>query len=112
MVEIIIPLELEEKINKKFKGESIRVFKLLYSLKENPRKGKELAQINKISIKELKYKSFRFYFLVGGYKLKILEERDLVDLLIKFVAMSHKKEQQQTIEQIKDFLRKFGEGTL
>lgn len=112
MVEVIITNDLIEKINKKFKGESVDVFKLLFSLKENPRKGKDLAQVNGILIKEIRYNSFRFYFIVDGYKIKVLDDADLLNLLIKFVAMSDKKDQQETIEKIKDFLRTFGKEAL
>jgi len=108
MARVIITKELEEKINKKFKKESIKIFDLMNSLENNPKKGKSVTQVGGILIKELKYGSFRFYFLVGGYKIKILDDNELVDLLIKFVAMSDKKDQQETIDKIKDFLRTFG----
>jgi hypothetical protein len=108
MARIVITKELEEKINKKFKKESIKIFNLMNSLENNPKKGKPVTQIGGILIKELKYESFRFYFLVDGYKIKILDDNELIDLLIKFVAMSDKKNQQETIDKIKDFLRAFG----
>ena len=111
MAKVIITQDLKEKINKKFKKESIKIFELLYSLKDNPHKGKELTQINGILIKEIRYNSFRFYFLVEGYKVKIMDDADLLNLLIKFIAMSDKKDQQKTIEKIKDFLRKFGKDS-
>lgn len=112
MARVIITKDLEEKINKKFKKESIKILELMYSLKDNPQKGKPLTQIGGILIKELRYGSFRFYFIVDGYKIKILDNNELVDLLIKFIAMSDKKDQQETIEKIKDFLRKFGKESL
>ena len=62
MARVIITNDLRRKINKKFKGESVKIFELLYSLKNNPKKGKKITQINKILIKEIKYNSFRFYF--------------------------------------------------
>jgi hypothetical protein len=112
MARVIITRDLEEKINKKFKKESIEIFELMHSLEDNPRKGKLLTQIGGILIKELKYKSFRFYFIVDGAKIKLLDDSNLIDLLVKFIAMSNKKEQQQTIEQIKTFLRTFGKESL
>lgn len=112
MARVIITNDLEEKINKKFKKESIEVFKLLFSLKDNPKKGKELSHVNGILIKEIRYKSFRFYFLVEGYRIKFIDDSELVNLLIKFIAMSDKKDRQETIEKIKDFLRKFGKESL
>jgi hypothetical protein len=112
MAKVIITKDLVEKINKKFKKESIEVFKLLYSLKDNPKKGKELTQINGILIKEIRYGSFRFYFLVEGYKIKVIDDSDFLNLLLKFIAMSDKKDQQETIDKIKNFLRKFGKDSL
>lgn len=109
MAKIIITKELEEAINKKFKKESIEIFELMNSLKENPKKGKALGNIGKIVIKELRYKSFRFYFITDGFKLKMLSNNMLTDLLIKFIRMSDKKDQQKTIDEIKRVLRNLGE---
>jgi hypothetical protein len=108
MARVIITKDLEDKINKKFKKESIKIFELMLSLRDNPKKGKPLTQISGILIKELRYGSFRFYFILDGSKIKLIDDSKLIDLLIKFVAMSDKKDQQKTIEQIKDFLRTFG----
>ena len=99
MAKVIIPEYLESQINKKFKGESVDIFELMYSLEENPHKGKPLGNVAGIVIKELKYKKFRFYFLVDGFKLKVLSKDGLTDLLMKFVRMSNKKAQQKTISQ-------------
>ena len=109
MAEIIIVESLEHEILKKFKGESSEIFDLIKSLKENPKKGKELGQVSGIVIKELRYKTFRFYFITDGYKLKMMDELELKDLLIKFVRMSDKKEQQKTINEIKNILTILGE---
>ena len=109
MAKVIISEELKNKILKKFKKESKRIFKLMHSLGENPRKGKLLGNVGGIVIKEIKYKSFRFYFVTDGYKLKFFSGEDLTNMLIKFVRMSDKKSQQKTIDEIKDVLRKFGE---
>ena len=106
MAKVEITKSLEKKINKKFKAESIKVFELLYSLKENPKKGKLLGNIGEIVLKEIKYKSFRFYFITNGYKLRIFKIEELTDLLIRFVRMSNKKEQQKVINEIKNVLRK------
>ena len=93
---------------KKFKGESKIIFRQMYSLGDNPHKGKLLGSVGGIVIKELKYNNFRFYFITDGYKLKIMDESHLVDLLIRFVRMSDKKEQQQTIDEIRKILLNFG----
>ena len=109
MAKVIITKSLKEEINKKFKKESIEIFSLLLSLEENPKKGKDIRPIGNIIIKELKYKNFRFYFLTDGYKIKFLKIEELKDLIIKFVRMSNKKEQQKIIEEIKIVLRTLGE---
>jgi len=93
MAKVTILETLKDEILKKFKEESKMIFKQMYSLGE---------------IKELKYKNFRFYFITDGYKLKIMDESKLVDLLIRFVRMSNKKEQQKTIDEIRKILLHFG----
>ena len=105
-VEIILPLFGE--IKKKFKGESHKVIDLIESLENNPKKGKLLGSVGGVVIKEIKYKSFRFYFITDGYKLKLLNESNLVDILMRFVRMSDKKHQQETINEIKKILIKVG----
>jgi hypothetical protein len=60
-------------------------------------------------IKELRHESCRFYFITDGFKIKMLQDEELKDLLIKFVRMSDKKTQQKTIDEIKTILRAFGE---
>jgi len=100
--------DLKEEVIRKFKGESPTVFKFMRSLEDNPRKGKFLGNVSGTSIKELKYKSFRFYFIADGYKIKVMSEEELSDLLLKFVRMSDKKSQQQTIEEIRKVLIKIG----
>ena len=88
---------------------SIKIFELLYSLKENPKKVKELGQVGGIVIKEVRYGVFRFYFITDGLKIKLLGIDELSELLIKFVAMSDKKSQQKIIDEIKRILRYLGE---
>ena len=104
MAKVMIAERLKNEILKKFKGESKIIFKQMYSLSENPKKGKLLGTIGGIVIKEIKYKSFRFYFVTDGYKLKIFDKENLTDMLIRFVRMSDKKYQQQTINEIKNIL--------
>ena len=105
-VEIISSLFWD--IKKKFKGETHKVIDLIESLENNPKKGKLLGSVGGIVIKELKYKSFRFYFITDGYKLKLLDKKYLVDILMRFVRMSDKKHQQETINEIRKILIKFG----
>ena len=108
MAKVEIVNSLAREIKKKFKSESHRIVNLLETLEENPKKGKLLGSVGGIVIKELKYKKFRFYFIADGYKLKVLSEEELVDLLIRFVRMSDKKAQQKTINEIREVLRKIG----
>lgn len=108
MAKIEILESLYMNIEKKFKREAHKVLDLIYTLEENPKKGKELIQIGGILIKELKYKSFRFYFLVDGFKFKFFSEEELIDILLRFVRMSNKKYQQETIDEIRNILIKIG----
>ncbi len=108
MAIVYIQSSLERKIKKKFKKESIKIFSLLLSLEQEPKKGKEIGKVGNIVIKELKYKKFRFYFVSDNYKIKFLAIDELKDVIIKFVRMSEKKDQQQTINEIKTVLRNLG----
>ena len=105
-VEIVESLSVE--INKIFKKESIEVLEHLKSLESSPQKGKMLGTVGGIVIKELKYNNFRFYFITDGFKLKCTNQAYLVDLLIRFVRMSDKKHQQQTIDEVKHLLVTIG----
>jgi len=60
-------------------------------------------------IKEIRKDSYRFYFITDGFKIKMLQKEELSDLLIKFVRMSDKKNQQKIIDEIKHVLRSIGE---
>lgn len=108
MVQVEIVESLKEEVYKKFKGESVKVFEFMKSLEENPHKGKPLGNVGGLLIKELKYCSFRFYFIVDGNKIRTLSEEKLKDLLIMFVRMSDKNSQQKVIEEIKHILRTIG----
>ena len=108
MVKVTILETLKNEILTKFKDESKIIFRQMYSLAENPHKGKFLGRVGGIVIKELKYNNFRFYFITDGYKLKVMDESKLIDLLIKFVKMSNKKDQQKTINEIRRILARVG----
>ena len=109
MVLIEVDSTLIKEIEKKFKSESIEIFELFKTLEENPNKGKKVGKIENILIKELKYKSYRFYFLVDGIKLiKFLSGDSLIDLLFKFVNMSKKNNQDKIIQEIKELLKNMG----
>ncbi len=107
MAKVMIAETLKDEILKKFKEESRIIFRQMHSLANNPHKGKALGHVGGIAIKELKHKNFRFYFITDGYKLKLMDKLKLVDLLIRFVRMSDKKHQQQTINEIKKVLSNF-----
>jgi hypothetical protein len=110
MVRVIITERLFRDIEKKFSNaEANRIIDLLETLQDNPHKGRELSSVGGVIIKEIKYGKFRFYFITDGYKIKFIRTSELKDLIIKFVRMSDKKGQQQTIEDIKTVLRSLGE---
>ena len=109
MASVEIIESLVEEIKKKFnRTEANKIIDLIETLEENPHKGKLLGSVGVIVIKELKYKSFRFYFITDGFKLKCIGEKELTDLLLRFVRMSDKKYQQQTINEIKQILSTIG----
>ncbi len=109
MAKVIITNDLEKQINKVFKKESIEILSLLLTLEENPKKGKEVGVVGKIVVKELKYNKFRFNFITDMFKVKFLSVEELKDLLIKFVRMPEKKDQQKTIAEIKHILKNLGQ---
>jgi mRNA-degrading endonuclease RelE of RelBE toxin-antitoxin system len=109
MAKVIITLKLEEEVNKIFKKQSESIFHLMRELEENPHKGKPVGQVGGTLIKELRYESYRFYFITDGFKIKMLQKEELKDLLIKFVRMSDKKDQQKVIDEIKYVLSHLGE---
>src|SRR3989344_1622747 len=109
MAKVIITRKLEEEVNKIFKKESIKILESMRDLEENPHKGKPVGQVGGIVIKEIKHENYRFYFITDGFKIKMLQKEELNDLLIKFVRMSDKKDQQKVIDEIKKILRSLGE---
>ncbi|MEK6844575.1 MAG: hypothetical protein AABX83_04085 [Nanoarchaeota archaeon] len=108
MARVEILARLKDEILKKFKAESKIIFRQMFSLEDNPHKGKLIGQVGGIVIKEIKYKSFRFYFITDSHRLKIMDRLHLADLLIRFVRMSDKKTQQKVIDEIKNVLRLIG----
>ncbi|MFA6462217.1 MAG: hypothetical protein WCV90_08200 [Candidatus Woesearchaeota archaeon] len=110
MVQVLFTDYFVEEIKKKFsEAEGNKILDLLETLEENPYKGKELCHVGKILLKEMRYEKFRFYFITDGYKLKFLKSEELKNLLIKFVRMSEKKDQQKVISEIKNVLLSLGE---
>lgn len=108
MVKVIITKALKEEIFSKFKAESEAIFERIKQLESQPKRGKPLGNVGGVVIKELKYEKFRFYFITDGHILKFGSADELAALLIKFVKMSEKKDQQKTIATIKDILKSLG----
>ncbi len=108
MAKVEITETLYQEIEKQFKREAFKIIDLMQTLEKSPQKGKLLGTVGGIVIKELKYGPFRFYFITDGFKLKCLKEEELTDLLIRFVRMSDKKHQQETISEIRQILRIIG----
>ena len=109
MAKVQIIQSLFQQIQAKFKGEAHEIIDLLESLESSPHKGKLLGEVGGIAIKEIRHESFRFYFITDGYKLRIMDQSRLTNLLIRFVRMSNKKDQQKVIDEIKNILRNIGE---
>jgi len=109
MIRIIILNRLRNEIYKIFKKDSMKIYSLIEELQTTPQKGKILGHVGNMSIRELRYKNFRFYFIVDGHKAYLLHKDQIHELLIRFVRMSTKNNQQKTIDEIKDILEKIGE---
>ena len=109
MAKVIVTKKLEEEIYKIFKKQSTEIFESFKDLEQNPHKGQVVGQVSGMVIKELRRDNYRFYFITNGFKIKVLQKEELNDLLIKFVRMSDKKDQQEVIDEIKRILRNIGE---
>ena len=110
MAKVVISESLKDEIFKKFKHKSLEIFSLMKSLESYPNKGKALGNIGGILSKEIKYEKFRFYFITDGHMLKFGTEDELINLLIRFVRISEKKDQQKVIEDIKRVITTLGES--
>lgn len=108
MAKVIITVSLKEEIFKKFKALSTKIFLRMKSLEIKPHRGKALGHVAEVVIKELKYESYRFFFITDGHVLKFGTEDELAALFIKFVRMSDKKNQQKAIREIKAVLQSMG----
>ena len=108
MAKVVITTALKEEVLNKFKSASSDVFALMKTLEDHPQKGKALGHVEGIVIKELRYGKFRFYFITDGQMLKFGTEDELTALLIKFIRMSEKRDQQKTINEMKNVLKSLG----
>lgn len=109
MARVEITNDLIKEIYKIFgKKKALEIAEMFKSLEENPKKGKELTNVGNIVVKELKYGTYRFYFITDRFKLKFMKSEELKDLVLKFIRMSKKKDQQDIIDEIKILLKKLG----
>lgn len=108
MAKVIVTASLKEEVLRRFKGESEKIFLQMKSLENDPHKGKALGNVAGIVIKEIKHEKYRFYFISDGHVLKFGTDDELAGLLIKFVRMSEKKNQQKVIDEIKMILKSMG----
>jgi len=105
MANVEIAESLLVAIQKKFdKRQANEIIDLMQTLEEHPAKGKLLGNVGGIVIKELRYGNF----LTDGFTLRCMDEERLKDLLLRFVRMSDKKHQQETIEEIRRILMAVG----
>ena len=88
MIQVIVLNKLRDEIYKTFKNESLKIYNLIDDLQTNPEKGKVLGHVGNMSIRELKYRDYRFYFILDGHKLYLFTKNQTEDLLIRFVRMS------------------------
>ncbi len=106
MAIVVFANKLIKEIKKTFNRiEKEKVISLLRSLEQNPKKGKKVGVVGNTVIKELNYNKFRFYFIANRFKIKFLSVEELTHLLLKFIRMSDKKQQEKTIKEIKVVLR-------
>lgn len=74
----------------------------------SPSEGDYIARISNIIIREKKIKTFRFYFITQDNKKHIITKQELKEMIIKFVALSKKNNQQRVIDKLKDDLNRYG----
>lgn len=108
MIKIKVLNSLRDEIIKTFKKQSVEVFNFIGTLKENPNKGTILGHVGPISIRELRFDTYRFYFILNGHELSLFNSNKLQELLIRFVRLSKKNDQQKVINEIKTILKKIG----
>lgn len=106
MIKIIILNSLRNDIYKVFKKDSLKIYSLISELEQNPKKGKILGHAGNMDIREIRYKTYRFYFIVDGHKLILFDKGKIEELLIRFVRMSKKNNQQKVIDEIKLMLKR------
>lgn len=94
---------LQKHVNKK--QASTLVKKLAQT---SPSDGDYVALVGNIVIREKRDKTFRFYFIVQNNVKHVITKEELSEMLVKFVALSKKNDQQNVIDKLKSDLQKFG----
>ncbi len=74
----------------------------------SPSDGDFVTMVSGIVIREKRLKTFRFYFIFENAKKHVVSLDELKDLIIQFVALSKKNNQQHVIDKLKDDLSRFG----
>ena len=106
MVIVAVTLALDKELKKRLnKDEYAQVKKKFQTLKKDPYKGKLLHVLGNVVLKELRWKSFRFYFLTSHNLIKIVAKTDLEKELVKFIRMSKKSDQTKVIKEVLEQLR-------
>ncbi|MFW5846825.1 MAG: hypothetical protein ACOCUU_01575 [Nanoarchaeota archaeon] len=78
MAKVKIDCLLFNNIKKKFKGEAHKIIDLLETLEDHPKKEKIIGNAGNVAIREIKYKKFRFYFIINGFKIKVVDKFHLL----------------------------------
>lgn len=108
MIKIKILNSLRDEIIKTFKKKSLEVFALIEGLLDNPNKGTVLGHVGSVSIREIRHGTYRLYFILNGHELYLFNTGKLSELLIRFIRLSKKNNQQKTIDEIKLILTRIG----
>jgi predicted Zn-ribbon and HTH transcriptional regulator len=108
MAKVIITKALRDEVIATLNSEAEAVFSRMKQLEAQPARGKPVGHVGKVVIKEIKHSKFRFYCITDGHTLKFGTTDELAALIVKFVRMSEKKDQQKTIEEIKRILKTMG----
>lgn len=110
-VKVVILNSLRDEILKRLKGDAPKVYDLIEQLTRNHHKGKVIGHAGGCSIRELKYNSFRLYYIISLHKLILFDAGALRELLVEFIAMSKKHDQQHVINQITTMLESLDDSS-
>ena len=107
MVIVAVTKELDKQLKKTVsKQQYYKIKQLFTSLKKDPYKGDLLHVLGNVVLKEIRYSTFRFYFLTSHNLIKFVSSANLEKELIKFIRMSKKNDQQKVIDEILEKLKK------